>query len=65
MIKRRSNDAAITRLVSGQLLKQQEEWQLERRCFFPEAAMAKITEFMVTFVLTDDAPSAQVATTIR
>jgi putative transposase len=51
-IKRRTNvvgifpnDAAITRrLVGSQLLEQQEEWQLERRRFFSEAAMAKIPE---------------------
>ena len=41
-IKRRTNvvgifpnDAAIVRLVGSQLLEQQEEWQLERRRFFP------------------------------
>ncbi len=38
------NDAAITRLVGSQLLEQQEEWQLERRRFFSEATMAKISE---------------------
>ena len=50
-IKRRTNvvgifpnDAAITRLVGSQLLEQQEEWQLERRRFFSEATMAKISE---------------------
>ena len=36
-------DAAIVRLVGAQLLEQQEEWQLERRRFFSEATMAKIT----------------------
>ena len=38
------NDAAIVRLVGIQLQEQQEEWQLERRCFFSEATMAKIPE---------------------
>jgi transposase-like protein len=38
------NDAAITRLVGSQLLEQQEEWQLERRRFFSETTMAKISE---------------------
>ena len=32
------------RLVSSQLLEQQEEWQLERRRFFSEATMAKIPD---------------------
>jgi len=50
-IKRRTNvvkifynDAAIVRLVGAQLLEQQEEWQLERRCFFSGATMGKIPE---------------------
>ncbi len=50
MIKCRTNvvgivpiDAAFVRLVGSQLLEQQEEWQLERRRFFSEATMAKIT----------------------
>ena len=38
------NDAAITRLVGSKLLEQQEEWQLERRRFFSEATMAKISK---------------------
>jgi putative transposase len=38
------NDDAVTRLVGGHLLKQQVECQLERRCFFSEATMAKIPE---------------------
>ncbi len=38
------DDAAIVRLVGSQLLEQQEEWQLERRCFFSKATMAKIPE---------------------
>ena len=50
-IKRRTNvvgifpnDVAITRLVGSQLLEQQEERQLERRRFFSEATMAKISK---------------------
>jgi hypothetical protein len=38
------NDTAIVRLVDSQLQEQQEEWQLERRRFYSEAAMAKIPD---------------------
>jgi len=47
------NDAAITRLVSSQLLEQQEEWQLERWRFFSETTMAKFSEPEEALELTD------------
>jgi putative transposase len=70
-IKRRTNvvgifpnDPAIVRLVGSQLLEQQEEWQLERRRFFSEATMAKITEPEESLELTDADPDTQPAATI-
>jgi hypothetical protein len=53
------NDAAITLLVSSQLLEQQEEGQLERRRYFSQATMARIPEPEETLELTDADPSAQ------
>ena len=60
-IKRRTNvvgifpnDPAIVRLVGSLLLEQQEEWQLERRRFFSEATMARISEPEEALELTDD-----------
>lgn len=48
----------------GQLLEQQEEWQLERRRFFSEATMAKIPEPDEPLELTDgdaaDQPTAAI-----
>jgi putative transposase len=73
VIKRRTNvvgifpnNAAITRLVGSQLQEQQEEWQLERRRFFSEAAMAKIPESdgpleLAGADLTDPAPPVPAA----
>jgi putative transposase len=70
-IKRRTNvvgifpnDAAITRLVGSQLLEQQEEWQLERRCFFSEATMAKIPDPEEPLELMDGDIDAQAAAAI-
>ncbi len=53
------NDAAIVRLVSSQLLEQQEEWQLERWSFFSEVTMAKIPEPEEALEFTDADPTAQ------
>jgi hypothetical protein len=60
-----TNDAAITRLVGSQLLKQQEEWQLEHRRFFSEATMAKIPETEEPLELTDADAANQPATAIN
>jgi len=67
-IKRRTNvvgifpnDAAIVRLVGSQLQEQQEEWQLERRRFFSEAAMAKIPDPEEPLGFSENDPAGAVA----
>lgn len=47
------NDDGIVRLVGSYLLKQQEEWLLERRRVFSEATMTKIPELEEALELTD------------
>jgi hypothetical protein len=59
------NGAAIVRLVGSQLLKQQEEWQLERRRFFSEATMDKISDPEETLELNDGDLSEKAAGTIH
>jgi putative transposase len=55
------NDAAIVRLVGSQLLEKQEEWQLERRRFFSEATMAKISELEEPLGFSETDPAVAVA----
>lgn len=72
-IKRRTNvvgifpnDTSIIRLLGSQLLEKQEEWQLERRRFFSEPTMAKISSPKEPLDLDESDPSetAAIATAV-
>ena len=56
------NYTSIFRLVGSQLLEQQEECQLERRRFFSEATIAKISVPKESLELEENEPSSSAAT---